>query len=235
LSDSLSKNRTAQLEAGLGYRFKDQELLHEALTHRSYQHEHKGAAHACNERLEFLGDSVLGLIIVEHLFSDSSHYSESMLAKMKSYLVSEPVLAHISDVVQLGGFLFLGKGEDSTGGRAKKSILANALEAVLGAIYLDGGYTAAKEVIKALFREKLHMVKTSGELFDYKTELQERSQSLFGVLPEYKLIKQEGKEHNRTFTVSVFINGREMGTASGKRKKEAENLAAQQALNSMAS
>lgn len=218
------------LEKQIRYFFQDKALLLEALMHKSHYHEHKNKDLPCNERLEFLGDSVIGLIIVEKLFLIKEKYPESVLAKMKSYLVSESVLAEIADSNALGNYLFLGKGEESTGGREKQSVLANALEAVVGAVYLDGGYEQAKNMVLNLYEQKVSDTIESGEFHDYKTELQEKSQLLYGMLPEYQVIKQQGEEHKMIFTVAVFLDGKKLGVANGKRKKEAESLAARKAL-----
>lgn len=221
------------LENKIGYFFRDRDLLAEALTHKSYFHENRTKASSYNERLEFLGDSVIGLVVVEHLFLLKERFDESVLAKMKSYLVCESVLADIAVSVSLGKYILLGKGEDSTGGRIKKSILSDTLEAVIGAVYLDGGFEKAREIIRAFFKERIDGVIKDGELYDYKTELQEKTQLLYGTLPEYKVIKEQGMEHKRVFTVAVFLDGKELGVASGKRKKEAEALAAKEALEKL--
>ncbi|MEJ2684035.1 MAG: ribonuclease III [Candidatus Sulfobium sp.] len=218
------------LEENLGYRFRDRGLLVEALTHKSFYHEHRDMASSYNERLEFLGDSVIGLIIVEYLFRLERRYAESVLAKMKSYLVCESVLAEIAGSVCLRDYILLGKGEESSGGREKKSILADALEAVVGAVYLDGGYERTRRMVVDFFRAKIDRAVETGEFYDYKTELQEKTQLLCGTLPEYKVVKQHGKEHKRVFTVAVYLEGKELGVASGSRKKEAEALAAKKAL-----
>ena len=214
----------------LGYVFTDKTLLEEAITHKSYYHENRETTHSHNERLEFLGDAVIGLIIVEYLFLQEKQHPESVLAKVKSYLVSEVVLADIAASICLGKYLLLGKGEEATGGRGKKSILADALEAVIGALYLDSGYERTKNVVLGFFRERTDSAIQSGEFFDYKTELQEKTQLLYGTLPEYRVIRQQGEEHKRIFTVAVYLNGEKLGTASGRRKKEAETLAAREAL-----
>jgi ribonuclease-3 len=224
------KRNIAELEKGLGYIFRDKELLREALTHKSFYHENREKISSYNERLEFLGDSVIGLIIVEHLYLLREKHSESVLAKMKSYLVCESVLADIAHSLQLNRYLFLGKGEDTTGGREKKSILANALEAVIGALYLDAGFEETRDIVVDFFRDKINGAVESGEFYDYKTELQERTQLLQGLLPEYRLIRQQGEEHQRIFTVAVYLDGKRLGVASGRRKKEAETLAAKKAL-----
>jgi ribonuclease-3 len=224
---------TEALEADLGYSFSDKRLLREALTHRSFSHETRDEAAFHNERLEFLGDSVLGLIIVEYLFLLRDDYPESVLAKMKSYLVSEAVLAELAGLISLEKYLFLGKGEESTGGRGKKSILSDALEAVIGAVYLDGGLGKARGIVLQFFEGKIKGAIRSGEFYDYKTELQEKTQLLCGSLPEYRVIRQQGEEHKRVFTVAVFLEGRELGIATGKRKKEAETLAAKKAIEKL--
>jgi ribonuclease-3 len=223
----------SELEKRLGYPFKKRELLIEALTHRSFYHENPDKADACNERLEFLGDSVLGFVIVENLFSLDSRLTESVMAKTKSYLVKESVLSEIAGSISLGKYLRLGKGEEATGGRTKGSLLADAVEAVLGAVYLDGGYKKAKELILRLFREKIDVILSSGEFHDFKTELQEKTQLLFNTIPEYKIIKQEGKEHKKIFTVEVYVTGETFGTGRGRSKKEAETLAAKEALHKL--
>jgi ribonuclease-3 len=229
----MPKQYIAELEKCLGYPFKKKELLIEALTHRSFYHENPAKADACNERLEFLGDSVLGFVIVEYLFSLDSKFTESVMAKTKSYLVKESVLSEIAGSISLGKYLRLGKGEDATGGRTKGSLLADAVEAVLGAVYLDGGYKKAKELILRLFREKIDAILRSGEFHDFKTELQEKTQLLFNTIPEYKIIKQEGKEHKKIFTVEVYVDGKTFGTGRGRSKKEAETLAAKEALHKL--
>jgi ribonuclease III len=224
------KKYIAELENGLGYNFRDKELPREALTHKSFYHENREKVSSYNERLEFLGDSVIGLIVVEHLYLLREKHSESVLAKMKSYLVCESVLADIACSLHLNRYLFLGKGEEATGGREKKSILANALEAVIGALYLDAGFDRTRDIVIGFFRDKIEGAIESGEFYDYKTELQERTQLLHGLLPEYRVIRQQGEEHQRIFTVAVYLDGKKLGVASGRRKKEAETLAAKKAL-----
>ena len=228
------KKHIEEVEKNLQYSFTRKELLLEALTHKSYYHENREKTDVYNERLEFLGDSVIGLVIVEFLFLHEQSYNEAVLAKIKSYIVSEPVFAEIAQELSLGESLLLGKGEKSTGGTAKKSILADTFEAVIGAAYLDGGFETVKQIIQRLFSERLMRAMESGDFFDYKTELQEKSQMLFGKLPEYHVIRQEGDEHERIFTVAVSLNEKRLGIASGRRKKEAEALAAKKALKVLA-
>lgn len=226
----MSEQDITELEKRLGYLFKNKELLIEALTHRSFYHENPDKADAYNERLEFLGDSVLGFVIVEYLFSSKSRFTESVMAKTKSFLVKESILSEIASSISLGKYLRFGKGEEATGGRTKRSLLADAIEAVLGAVYIDGGYKKAKELILGLFKEKIDTILSSGEFHDFKTELQEKTQLLFSTIPEYKMIKQEGEEHKKIFTVEVYIAGKKFGTGYGKSKKEAETIAAKEAI-----
>jgi ribonuclease-3 len=229
----MSNNDIAAFEDHLGYRFKNKSVLIEALTHRSFYHENPDKAENYNERLEFLGDSVLGFVMVEALFSYERRLSESVMAKTKSYLVKESVLSEIANTIALGKYLRLGKGEEATGGRTKRSLLADAVEAVLGAVYLDGGYEKSQELILRLFKEKIDAIISSGDFHDFKTELQEKTQMLFSVIPEYQMIKQEGEEHRKTFTVEVYIAGELFGTGCGKSKKEAETIAAREALKKL--
>jgi len=220
-----------KLEKNLGYFFTDKGLLLEAVTHRSFHHENPGMASSYNERLEFLGDSVLGLVVVEHLFKSEKYYSESTMSKIKSYLVKEAILSDVAAGLALGEYLRLGRGEKETGGRGKKSILADAMEAVLGAIYMDGGYERARELTLRLLREKIDAAVSSEQFFDFKTDLQEESQIRFGVLPRYATVKQEGEEHKKIFTVEVYIKGERLGSGIGRSKKEAETVAAKEALS----
>jgi ribonuclease-3 len=207
-----------ELEEKIGYAFIHKALLEEALTHKSYFHEHKESVSFYNERLEFLGDAVIGLVVVEYLYRLEDQYSESVLAKMKSYLVS---------------YLRLGRGEETTGGRKKKSILSDAFEAVIGAIFLDAGYEKTKETVLSFLKEKMDADLSTADVYDYKTELQERSQLHYGMLPDYRLIREDGAEHERIFTVAVFIDGKKRGLGTGKRKKEAETQAAKEALEQL--
>ncbi|GER92417.1 ribonuclease III [hot springs metagenome] len=221
------------LEDLLGYRFNNKELLLDALTHKSYHHEKPDKAPRYNERLEFLGDSVLGLVIAESLFCYNILLTEADMSKMKSYLVKESMLFEIASRLSLGKYLRLGRGEESTGGRQKKSILSDAVEALFGAIFLDSDYKTAKSVILRLFSDKIDRIISKKEGHDFKSELQEKSQSLFGILPEYKIVKQEGEEHKKIFTVEVYINGQLYGGGTGKSKKDAQMNAAKEAIKKL--
>ena len=229
----MPEHSITELENILGYQFNNKQILMNALTHRSFFHENPEKAVDYNERLEFLGDSVLGFVIVEYLYLSDGSFTESIMAKAKSYLVKESVLSEIAASLSLGKYLRLGKGEEATGGRTKRSLLADAAEAVFGAVYLDGGYENARRLILGLFQDKIDMVLMSGEFHDFKTELQEKTQLLFNSIPEYRTVKQEGEEHKKLFTVNVYIEGRHLGTGFGKSKKEAETSAAQKALREL--
>lgn len=232
---SFSKNisEPSDLEEQLGYRFRDRQLLGEALTHKSFQHEYTGGQSAHNERLEFLGDSVLGLVIAEALYQEDNHLDEADMSKMKSYLVNKSVLHQIAAGLLLGNYVRLGRGEESTGGRQKHSILADTLEALFGAVFLDSGYESAKKLILQLYSKKISDVIQKKEGYDFKSELQECIQAAFGTLPEYRIVKQEGEEHRKVFTSEVYIKGVMFGTGKGKSKKEAQMLAAKEALEKM--
>ncbi|MCI0468560.1 MAG: ribonuclease III [Nitrospirae bacterium] len=223
-----------ELEGLIGYKFKNKKLLLTALTHKSYYHESPDKKSDHNERLEFLGDSVLGLVIAEDLYKQKNILSESEMSKIKSCLVKESALFEIANMVSLGNRLRLGKGEDSTGGRHKRSILSDAVEALLGAIFLDSDYNNARSVILRLFRDRDSNVIRKQKDDDSKSELQERCQKIFGVLPEYRIVKQEGEEHKKVFTVEVYIDGRMFGKGAGKSKKAAQMTAAREALKELA-
>ncbi len=221
------------LESSIGYTFNDIELLQEALTHSSYANEHQKEGIRDNERLEFLGDAVLGLSVVESLFRAKEQLPESDMARLKSFLVSKTVLSDIARALCLGQFLRLGKGEQRTGGRDKDNILADAMEAIFGAIYIDGGFQEARKVIVRLFNERIQEALRTGEAHDFKTVLQELTQGRFGVLPEYSVIREEGEEHKKTYVVEVTIKGEKMGEGTGRSKKEAQMMAAKRAIEKL--
>ncbi len=216
-----------ELEESLGHRFRDQDLLRLALTHRSFANE-KGLAEQ-NERLEFLGDAVLGLVTASMLFESYPDFPEGELSRRKSSLVSESALANVANDVGLGEVLRLGIGEDRSGGRNKPSLLSDAMEAVFGAIYLDGGLPAARTVIKPLLRREMERT-TNWDRRDAKTKLQELVQSHGLKVPRYRMIDEEGPDHAKTFTVECRIDGRAVGLGQGTSKKAAEQEAARHAL-----
>ncbi|MBI5099289.1 MAG: ribonuclease III [Nitrospirae bacterium] len=229
---SSSKN-IADLENNLGYTFKKKSLLKEAITHKSYAHEKQKGSLSFNERMEFLGDSVLELIISEYIFTTYPEYTEADLSRIKAYTVQESTLAEIAKSINIGECLILGKGEEMTGGRKKDSLLADAFEAVLAAIYLDGGYKKAKAFILRHLIYKTDELSTKNFIFDFKTKLQEVAQAEFGVLPAYVIHKEEGPEHKKTFEVKVFINENYLGLGKGKTKKAAAQKAAEAALKKL--
>jgi len=226
---SSSKN-LADLEGSLGYKFKKKSLLKEAITHKSYAHEKQKGILSFNERMEFLGDSVLELIISEYLFTSYPEYTEADLSRIKAYTVQEPTLAEIAKSIDIGKHLLLGKGEEMTGGRDKSSLLADAFEALLAAIYLDGGYKKARDFVYRHLIHKTDELSTKKFIFDFKTKLQEVAQAHFGVLPSYVMHKEEGPEHKKTFEVKVFINENYLGLGKGNTKKAAAQKAAEAAL-----
>jgi ribonuclease-3 len=213
----------------LGYTFKEQELLMTALTHSSYANERGLGRGACNERLEFLGDSVLGYLTAEHLFSGYKDKSEGELTKLRSALVCEASLCEAAKRLNLGDALRMGKGEVQTGGRERSSILADAFEAVLAAIYLDGGKTAASAFVKTNVLDNGDVISEPGS-GDYKTRLQELLQREAPVSPEYHITNEVGPDHEKVFTAEVMWRGKLLGSGDGRSKKEAEQSAAKSAL-----
>ncbi len=223
-----------KLESALDYTFQDTSLLVEAVTHSSYSNEHPDEAPTYNERLEFLGDAVLGLAVVEELFRVEETLSESEMAKLKSFLVSRPVLSEAARGLDLGRVLRLGKGEEASGGRDKENILADAIEAVVGAVFIDSDYYVARRVILHVLGDIIENTIRTRKSHDYKTELQELTQDVYGTLPEYRVVKEEGEEHNKTFTVEVLVGGECLGRGRGRSKKEAQMRAASEALDRLA-
>lgn len=218
----------APIEEALGYRFRNSGLLREALTHKSFAFEKEGGRH--NERLEFLGDSILAAVVADHLFASFPEQDEGRLSKMKARLVSRAKMAEWAQGIGLGGHVLLGSGEDSTGGRARPSILANSLEALIGAIYVDGGYLEASRFIHRCFLDASEeFVET-----DHKSRLQELVQKRHKVPPSYTLLETSGPDHDKTFRVRVMLGARTLGLGSGKTKKDAEQAAALAALEEMA-
>ena len=220
-----------ELSDKLGHRFADLELLEAALRHSSYVHEHPDHSGLSNERLEFLGDAVLELVITQLLYERFPQASEGQLSKARSGVVNEGRLAATARALDLGRYLLLGKGEESQNGHQKPSILADALEAVTAAIYLDGGLAAARQVLLALLGPAAEQAIMRAPKKDYKTRLQERVQETLHITPRYLLLSAEGPDHDKLFSVSVEIDGQTMATGQGRSKKEAEQHAAQQCLD----
>jgi ribonuclease III len=221
------------LETALAYRFANRLLLQEALTHKSYANEQRTDTGSHNERLEFLGDAVLSLVVSEQLAQLLPMSSEGALSKHKARLVSESMLAAVARRLNLGSCLRLGRGEELSRGREKESLLADALEAVIAAVHLDGGLDSSRRVVTALLHEELMQVvdrrHQPGE-DDYKTQVQEWCQRRFDTLPSYAVIRESGPDHDKLFEVEVTVKGEVVGRGSGRSKKEAEQSAAKQAL-----
>ena len=227
----IAENRE-KLQALIGYHFSDAALFDEALTHRSYANEQRIKC-ADNERLEFLGDAILGFVIAETLFADEPPRPEGELSRLRSELVNAGTLARLARQIELGSSLYLGRGEVKAGGSDKENILADAFEALLGAIYLEGGIAVVRPVINALFAAVI--IEKTGEQgnSDYKSQLQEYLQALQQTPPEYVLITTEGPEHDRTFVVEAQTAGRVLGIGRGRSKKEAEQVAAGAAFKAL--
>lgn len=212
------------------YSFKNQELLYQAIRHPSYVYEKDNPRVSDNQRLEFLGDAVINLAISNLLMESFPEMKEGDLSKYRASLVSENGLSCIALELELGDYLLLGKGEEQTDGRKKLSILSDALEALIGAIYLDGGFAEALRVIAKLFSPLLESISPGKSVNDFKTDLQEYSQEAFQSTPQYRLEKETGPDHNKTFYAGVYLKGDLMGKGKGKSKKEAEQNAAKEAL-----
>lgn len=216
-----------ELEEKIGYCFQDQELLKHALRHSSYVNEKHMKKHECNERLEFLGDAVLEVVSSEFLFFEHQTMPEGELTKKRASMVCEPALAFCARDIDLGEYLLLGKGEEATGGRKRDSVTSDAMEALIGAIYLDGGFASAKEFIHRFILNDLENKKL---FFDSKTILQEIVQGSSDEHVSYELIREEGPDHNKTFCTAVRIGGRTYGEGEGRTKKASEQQAAYQAI-----
>lgn len=219
------------LAARLGINCTDIPLLEVALAHRSFAFERKGAPN--NERLEFLGDAVLGLVVTDLIFGWFPDLPEGDMAKLRSSTVNMAVLADAARSVGLGEELYLGKGEEISGGRNKDSILADAFEAVLGALYLDCGLEETASLIERLFSDHIHDLVDRGVVRDFKTNLQELSVQQGGSTPEYR-VSASGPDHDKRFNADVFLKGSHMGSGTGRSKKQAEQAAAKEALSVMA-
>ena len=217
------------LEKKLGYRFRDRALLGEALNHSSYANEHRGGL-GSNERLEFLGDSVLGFVSAEYLFREHPDLPEGDLTRMRASLVCGQSLYEVARELELGSYLKLGRGEEAGGGRERQSILADATEAVFAAVYLDGGIQPVRELI---VRVLLSQAPAAEERRDYKTTLQEVVQRRSGQVLTYHMLSQSGPDHNKTFLFEVRLNDESVGCGEGHSKKEAEQAAARDALEKM--
>ena len=220
-----------EFEKKISYTFKNKELLHEALSHSSYANELKRGRNS-NERLEFLGDSVLSIVVSKHLFTHFKHLPEGELTKIRASLVCEKALFEFSKKIDLGKHILLGKGEENSGGRTRPSIVSDAFEAVIAAVFLDGGMEEAEKYVLSFIPKNLE-ANSSKSLHDYKTMLQEIIQKNPEERVEYVLADQTGPDHDRNFVVQVRLNSNVIGTGEGHSKKQAEQAAAREALSLM--
>lgn len=223
----------AALQQTLGISFNDPSLLQQALIHSSYLNENPGFAPASNERLEFLGDAVLGLITAEKLYHDFPQFTEGELTGLRAALVCQDTLARVARTIKLGDYLYLGKGEKASGGQRKPANLARALEAVIAAIFLDQDPITTRGVILKLFNKELRRVTRRGIEVDYKTQLQEFIQARLRQIPVYRVVETTGPDHEKKFTVEVRIGDTVLGRGTGKSKKLAETGAARSALQQL--
>jgi len=217
-----------QLQKKLGVEISEH-LLVQAVTHTSYAHENRKHQVPNNERLEFLGDAVLELVVSESLFRQYPNLPEGELTKFRANLVCEPSLVKVAEQLELGYYLRLGKGEESSGGRQRPSILADAVEALIGAVFLEKGFETAKEIILALFGDEIVQVSNNYNR-DYKTLLQEMTQDKFNEVPAYSIIDESGPDHDKRFVAQIFLNQEVVSTGHGRSKKEAEQNAAKVAF-----
>ena len=219
------------LEAKIGYTFRDRTLLENALTHSSYANEHRDQGMSSNERLEFLGDSILGLVVADHLYRTRKDLPEGDLTRIRAALVCEASLVEVAKALELGEYLRLGKGEAGGGGRHRPSILADAVEAMLAAVYLDGGIGQTRKLIHTLILDQEQERIGAGR--DFKTALQELVQRESGQVLRYRLTGEDGPDHNKRFFVAVDLNDVPIGDGTGRSKKEAEQMAAKAAIEAL--
>ena len=218
------------LAAAIGYRFRDEKLLERAVTHSSFSNERKLGKSGNYERLEFLGDAVLELVCSAHLYAYYPDKPEGELTRIRASLVCEPALAFCAHDLSLSDYIRLGKGEEAQGGRERESVIADVMEAITGAIYLDGGFEAARDFIMTFI---LNDIENKGLFYDAKTVLQETVQGEGMGKLEYKLLREEGPEHNKLFTSAVYLNGEAIGEGTGRNKKTAEQNAALEAIQEL--
>jgi ribonuclease III len=232
---TLSPERKRELQLfqrHTGIRFRELEFLNQAFTHRSFANEASETGEN-NERLEFLGDSVLGLVVSEYLYEDLPDQPEGELARVKSFVVSEASLSEIARGLRVDNFILIGKGEEYSGGRSKKAILADCLEAIIGAYYLDSGFEAVERFVHQMLIPEINKVLENRHAKDYKTLLQEYVQKRMKTYPKYRVVQKTGPDHDKTFWIEVHIGDRSFGAGKGKNKKEAEQEAARIAFEGM--
>ncbi len=223
----------AALQNRIKVKFKDKSLLGNSLIHRSYVNESGNGKMNDNERLEYLGDSVLALVVNEYIYKRFYDYPEGDLAKIKSAVVSETTLAKIAREINLGSFLIMGKGEELSGGRDRTSILANSFEALIGAVYLDSGLKCSRKFILSYLRKEIERIDNMSYLRDPKTTLQEYVQKKYKERPVYEVVEEKGPDHRKEFIVKLIINGKEAAIGTGSSKRKAEMNAAEFILKSV--
>lgn len=234
MNDSIMPEHLNVLQERLGYRFLNIELLVNALTHSSYAYESKNGNIEDNERLEFLGDGILDFVVAEELFHRKAKKNEGYLSKTRSLIVCEAMLSEIAEKMEVGSLLLLGRGEDASGGRQKPSNLSDAMEAIFAAVYLDGGFEAAKSAILGILNESIHRALAGSLVFDYKSRLLEWSQSGLVHTPlSFVILEEDGPVHDRIYKAAVLKNEVMIGEGTGRSKKQAEQEAAKAALNSI--
>ncbi len=222
--------KLTELEDRIGYHFQDKHMLGQAMTHSSYANEHHMDKLACNERLEFLGDAVLEVVSSDFLYHQYPEKPEGELTKLRASIVCEPTLALCAADIGLGEYLLLGKGEEATGGRVRHSVTSDAMEALIGAVYLDGGFANAKEFIHHFVLNDIEHKKL---FYDSKTILQEIIQTEAGACLQYEIIREEGPDHNKVFETRAMLDGHEIGRGTGRTKKASEAMAAYRAIVSL--
>ncbi len=229
----MSTNNISDLQNKIGVKFKNQKLLLKALVHRSFLNEPSGRKLSSNERLEFLGDAVLSYIISKWLYKKFPHYPEGHLTNIRSNLVKTESLAEIAQDLNIGDYLILSKGEKKSGGDKNPSLLANSFEAIIGAICLDQGVDIAEKIIHLMLLPRLEKTIKTGKFKEYKSLLQEKLQAKTKQSPDYRTLKEEGPDHAKIFTIGVYAQDKLIAFGSGKNKKEAEEAAAQNALENI--
>lgn len=227
------RRNSKELLKKIGYKFKNEAYLKEALTHRSYSNEAEKMKRFNNEKLEFLGDAILNLITTEYIYELYEQKTEGELAKLKSQIISEPVFSTIANDIELGEYLYLSNGEIMSGGRNRRSILGDAFEALIGAIFKDSDYYTAKDVALKFLLGKINKLEEIEGTGDYKTVLQEFVQGKYRKMPEYKLLGTKGPDHDKIFEICVRWNNKIYGVGIGRSKKEAEKHAAKEALEKL--
>lgn len=220
----------SELEAKIDYYFSDLKLLKQSVSHKSYVNENRLSETDHNERLEFLGDAVLELVTSDLLMHHFPEAREGEMSKLRASIVNERALSDVARKLDLGRYLFLGKGEEQCDGREKNSLLADALEAILGSVYLDGGFVPAHKLIRHLFLPMIQRATREDINRDFKTRLQEDVQNQFKIAPQYRLVNEMGPDHDKTFEIHLYVAGKKMGSGIGKSKKQAEQAAAKDAL-----